>query len=243
VGVLRACLFDLGGVLVDTQRVHVEAWRRVAEELGCPFDEAMAGSLAGLSREDSLRTLLAGRRMAAPLFDAALLYKGELTERLLLEVDGSYVLPGVHLLLRSLERHGVWRAVVSSSRFAVPVLEQTGLRPLVDAVVDGRILWRPKPDPEAFQRAAAALLVPPDRCVVLDDGEAGVRAAHRGGFPVVGVGEAKLTARHWVPDLASLTVADLEAVVRGLGPRSAPSQAPRSEALADLAAGGEPPSS
>ena len=70
------------------------------------------------------------------------------------------------------------------------ILQRVGLDTWFDAVIDGNQITRSKPDPEVFLRAAQALGFPPARCLVVEDADAGVEAALRGGFPCAGIGPA-----------------------------------------------------
>ena len=78
--------------------------------------------------------------------------------------------------------------MASSSRNTPLILQRVGLDTWFDAVIDGNQITRSKPDPEVFLRAAQALGFPPARCLVVEDADAGVEAALRGGFPL---------RRHW----------------------------------------------
>ena len=85
---------------------------------------------------------------------------------------------------------GYRQAVASSSRNTPLILQRVGLETWFDAVIDGNQITRSKPDPEVFLRAAQALGFPPARCLVVEDADAGVEAALRGGFPCAGIGPA-----------------------------------------------------
>ena len=80
--------------------------------------------------------------------------------------------------------------MASSSRNTPLILQRVGLDTWFDAVIDGNQITRSKPDPEVFLRAAQALGFPPARCLVVEDADAGVEAALRGGFPCAGIGSA-----------------------------------------------------
>ena len=80
--------------------------------------------------------------------------------------------------------------MASSSRNTPLILQRVGLDTWFDAVIDGNQITRSKPDPEVFLRAAQALGFPPARCLVVEDADAGVEAALRGGFPCAGIGPA-----------------------------------------------------
>ena len=98
--------------------------------------------------------------------------------------------PEVRHALATLHAAGWKLAVGSSSRNAALILKKTALTELFDAIVDGNAITRAKPDPEVFLRAAAALGLPPESCLVIEDAEAGLRAAIAGGMMPIAIGTA-----------------------------------------------------
>ncbi len=90
--------------------------------------------------------------------------------------------------LAELRKRGILLAVGSSSRNAPLILERTGLLEQFDAVADGSIISRSKPDPEVFLKAAGLLKVRPEDALVVEDAAAGIQAAHDGGFDAVAFG-------------------------------------------------------
>jgi beta-phosphoglucomutase len=100
------------------------------------------------------------------------------------------ILPGIPEALELLKGAGVKAAIASSSRNAAYILEKIGLGGAFDAVVDGTHITRSKPDPEVFLLAARELGESPERCVVVEDADAGVAAAASAGMRAVAVGAA-----------------------------------------------------
>lgn len=189
----KAFIFDLDGVLVQTDRFHYLAWKEVADALGIPFDETVNDRLRGVSREDSLEIILE-RYAGAPLSKAE---KAALCERKNTLCRGylSAMTPGdvtedVRETLRVLRARGYRLAVGSSSKNAKLVLGRTGLIDAFDAVSDGTNITRAKPDPEVFCKAAEFLGIPSADCAVVEDAEAGIDAAKAGGFTAIGLGDA-----------------------------------------------------
>ncbi|MBT9252740.1 MAG: Beta-phosphoglucomutase [Brockia lithotrophica] len=213
-----AVVFDLDGVLVDTAKLHAEAWRRLAEELGISLSEEFLRSLRGLNRMDSLDRILewGGRT------EVGTAERERLAEQKNLWYVGSLehltprdVLPGVVELLDGLASYGVPVAVASSSKNARLVLERTGLAKRFSVVVDGNAVLRAKPDPTIFLEAFRRLGVSPRNGVVVEDAASGVEAARRAGARVVGVGRSEELpgADLVVSDLRELTVDRLRALV------------------------------
>jgi len=211
---IRACLFDLDGVLVDTARYHYLAWKRLAHELGFDFSRRDNERLKGVSRDRSLEILLEIGRLSV---DAAA--KRELAEKKnrwyvesISHMDETEVLPGGRPFLEELRRAGIRTALGSASKNAMTILRRTQLVDLFDAIVDGTKTARAKPDPEVFLLGARELQVEPQHCVVFEDAAAGIEAALRARMYCVGVGsrEALNQAQLVVGSLAEMTVDRLQ---------------------------------
>lgn len=197
---IKACIFDLDGVLVDTARFHYIAWKELARGLGFDFTEEDNEQLKGVSRTTSLEILL--RIGGITLSEAEKeRYADEKNKRYLSyvrQMTPDDVLPGVLPFLLSLKEKGIVIALGSASKNAPLILERVGLSAFFDAVVDGTMVSKAKPDPQVFQTAAELLGKAPENCIVFEDARAGIEAAHRAGMKAVGVGsqqqlpEAKL---------------------------------------------------
>lgn len=178
---LKACIFDLDGVVVDTAKYHYRAWKRLARQLGFDFTPDQNESLKGVSRMQSLDIVLriGGYRC------------GEEEKRRLAELKNSWyvqyisrmtpaeILPGVCHFINEARAAGIGTALASASRNAGTILRGVGLERFFDAVVDGTMVSAAKPDPAIFLLAARLLGVEPERCVVFEDAAAGVEAARR----------------------------------------------------------------
>lgn len=187
---MRAAIFDLDGVIVDTAKYHFLAWKRLAERLGFDFTQEDNEMLKGVSRERSLEILLAIGGFA--LDEAARSLLAEQKNRWYVEyiqtMDASEMLPGASRYLLLLRERGVKTALASASRNAAIILQRLGIASLFDAVIDGTHVRSAKPDPEVFIRAAEALGVAPRYCVVFEDSQAGIEAARRVRMGTVGIG-------------------------------------------------------
>ncbi len=209
---VKACLFDLDGVLTDTAAVHNRAWKATfdgylrdrAERTGEPFVEFdPAGDynayVDGKRREDGVRDFFASRSIELPdgsPDDApgtgSVYGIGNRKNQLLLktiEQDGVRVYEGSRRYLQAAQDAGLRRAVVSSSANTAQVLEVTGLAQYVELRVDGvtareRSL-KGKPSPDTFLAAAADLGVEPAQAVVFEDALSGAEAGRAGGFALV----------------------------------------------------------
>jgi beta-phosphoglucomutase family hydrolase len=207
---IRACLFDLDGVLTQTAKVHQAAWKRTFDEFLRSRDAAAAEFsqddynqyVDGKPREDGVRDFLASRGITLPEgadgdpADAATI-RGVATrknELLLRELDehGVQVYDGSMRYLRAVKQAGLATAVVTASANGEQVVAAGGFADLIDARVDGVVAKRDglrgKPAPDSFLAGARALGVPPAQAVVFEDALSGVAAGRAGEFGfVVGV--------------------------------------------------------
>lgn len=205
---MSALIFDMDGVVANTEPAHHRSWRMLADEEGVPFDHATALALRGRTREQSLELLLAGRVLPEAERSDWLARKQRMFLADLAAMGRDDVLPGVLPLLAEARAAGVPCAIASSSRNARGVIERLGLTGHFAVIADGASVARPKPAPDVFLHAAALLGMPPDRCVVIEDSRAGVDAGVAGGFAVLSVGEHPLAAHH-VRTLEGMALADL----------------------------------
>jgi beta-phosphoglucomutase family hydrolase len=198
---IRACLFDLDGVLTQTARVHAAAWKQMFDEYlrsrDEPFREFTQDDydeyVDGKPRQDGVRSFLESRGIHLPDDEIARLgnAKNELVQRLIHE-NGVQVYEGSVRYVEAVRDAGLRRAVVSSSSNTPEVLQAAGIEALFEAVVDGVVAEREglsgKPAPDTFLAGARALDVEPGQATVFEDALAGVEAGRAGSFGfVVGV--------------------------------------------------------
>lgn len=223
---VRACLFDLDGVLTDTASVHRRAWKTMFDEYlrhhAQPFrpfdiDADYLTYVDGKKREDGVRSFLASRGIEVPEETVHGLgnRKNEMFHRTMRE-DGVKVFEGSRRYLKAAAQAGLGRAVVSSSANTREVLEITGLSEFVQHRVDGVTMREEhiagKPAPDSFLRAAQLLDVKPQDAAVFEDALSGVAAGRAGNFGVVigvdRVGQSEALLRNGadvvVTDLAEL---------------------------------------
>lgn len=196
---IKGAIFDLDGVIVDTAKYHFLAWRDLAKELGFDFTEENNEALKGVSRMRSLEILLevggvSDKYSEQEKSDMAAKKNGEYVEYIS-RMDSSELLAGVEEFLVSLRGAGIKIALGSASRNAPLILDRVGICSLFDAVVDGSMTSQAKPDPEVFLLGAELLGLEASECVVFEDAQAGVEAAHRANMKCVGVGGSPLLSR------------------------------------------------
>ena len=168
---IKACIFDLDGVIVDTAKYHYLAWKRLANELGFDFTLEQNERLKGVSRMDSLDILL---EIGNKKLDEKTKY--ELAEKkntwyveYIGKMDDSEILSGVKEFLTSLKDNNIKIALGSASKNAVAILRQIKMIDYFDAIVDGTKVSKAKPDPEVFLLGARELDVDSRDCIVFED--------------------------------------------------------------------------
>ncbi len=205
---IKGAIFDLDGVIVDTAKYHYLAWKRLANELGFDFSPQDNERLKGVGRLESLEILLGigGLSCTEDLKLALAEVKNKWYVDYISRMDRSELLPGAEDYLLTLRRNGVRTALGSASKNAPLILDRLQISSCFDAIVEGSMVTRSKPDPQIFLLAAEKLSLAPGDCAVYEDAFAGVEAAKRGGMLAVGIGRAEdlPNADFVVPGLGSL---------------------------------------
>jgi beta-phosphoglucomutase len=188
--VLKACIFDLDGVIVDTAKYHYLAWKRLAEGLGFHFTEHDNERLKGVSRFDSLKILLSIGKIekTEQEFEELAAIKNQWYVEYVSRLTPSEILPGTLEILDFLKKRNIPVAIGSSSRNARIILSCIGLESAFGSIVDGTRIARAKPDPEVFTKAADDLGVNYSECIVFEDAFTGIEAAKNAGMKAVGIG-------------------------------------------------------
>jgi beta-phosphoglucomutase len=190
---IKAAIFDLDGVIIDTAHYHYIAWKRLASEFGITLTPAHNELLKGVSRLRSLEIILSLGKIELPD-----LQKEQLAEKknkwfveYIESIRPEEIYPGVRELLKVLKKKNIKVGLASSSKNAPRVIELLGIARDFDTIVDGTMITHTKPDPEIFLLAAHKLGIAPADCVVFEDAEAGVEAALAAGMKCVGVGSVE----------------------------------------------------
>lgn len=187
---LKACIFDLDGVIVDTAKYHYLAWKRLAAELGFDFTVEDNERLKGVSRMRSLEILLeiGGKSLSDEEKEEAAAKKNTWYVEYIKQLAPDEILPGVSKFLSELREQGLKIALGSASKNAPIILKRLDLNHLFDVVIDGSKVTHAKPNPEVFLKGAKALGLKPEECVVFEDAQAGIEAAKNGNMLCVGIG-------------------------------------------------------
>jgi beta-phosphoglucomutase len=185
---IQGFIFDLDGVITDTAEFHYRAWKRLADELGIPFSRQENEALRGIPRRESLLLLLKGRTLPEEQILDCMERKNDYYLEYIREINSANLLPGSIDLLHEIRSAGLKCAIGSASKNTCEVLERLGILELFDAIADGNSVERQKPEPDLFLFAASVLKLPPSAGIVVEDAAAGIEAALRGGFHIVGIG-------------------------------------------------------
>lgn len=196
-------IFDMDGVLFDTERICCECWNEVGEAMGLgDLSEGIRGCI-GLNRNDTeiLMRNLYGEDFPFEEFEETV---RAFMKRRLLE-EGVPVKEGVRELLEYLTENGYIIGMASSTerKSVMGHLEKTGLKGYFRTVVTGDMVEHSKPDPEIYLRACEELGVTPMNAIAIEDSPNGIRSAYRAGMKPV-----------MVPDLIEPT-AEIEAMLYG----------------------------
>jgi beta-phosphoglucomutase len=210
----KAVIFDLDGVITDTARFHYLAWKRLADAVGAPFDEAFNEHLKGVDRMGSLELILARAPRAFTAQEKAALAdaKNRHYQELVATMTPDDLLPGALRALEEVRAAGLRTGLASVSKNAFTVLDRLGIRGRFDDVVDAVTIANSKPHPEIFLTAARHLGVAPGDCLGVEDAAAGVASIKDAGMRAVGVGDAQVLARadYIIPSLREFRLADYE---------------------------------
>jgi pseudouridine-5'-monophosphatase len=208
-------IFDLDGVLLDTEPLYTAATQTVVARYGKTFDWSIKSNMVGRPALDSARYLVAA--LALPL--SAEEYLREREKRLIDLFAGAEPCPGAREITRALAARGVAQSVATSSErahFDIKTRRHAEwFRVFSNVVVgDDPRLHRGKPAPDIFLLAADDARVPPARCVVVEDSPAGIAAARAAGMQAVAVPDPHMDRGRFADaDLVVASLLELEAVL------------------------------
>lgn len=190
---MKAVIFDLDGVLVSTDELHYQAWKKLTEKIGVYFDRTINRRLRGVGRMNCLEIILERYEGKPFLKEEKIVLaeeKNKTYQTLLKTMSPENVSEDVRYTLKVLRERGYKLGLGSASKNAGFILEQTDLRNALDEIVDGNYITNSKPDPEVFLKAAEFLGEAPKDCLVVEDAEAGIMAGIAGGMKTASIGDA-----------------------------------------------------
>ena len=208
---MDAVIFDLDGLLADTEIISLKVYQELLKDFGIPFtEETYSREYSGHREEENVQRFLDTYDLPWN-FDQTLEKVYELEVRIL--AKGVNLKKGAKKLLAFLQREGIPIALATSSveSRARMILDSNGILSLFDHLVFAKDVKRSKPYPDMFLKACSDLNVLPENCLVLEDSEAGIEAAYRAGIPVICIPDLKMPAQSFL-NKTEQVFQDLDAV-------------------------------
>ena len=192
--VIKGLIFDLDGVIVNTDIYHFKAWKQVASQYSIELDSSINERLKGLSRRDSWNLImeLGNIQLSDEETNLILETKNSLYRKELKNLSRDNILLGVEDFLQELNQKDFKLAIGSSSKNARDILHYLNLSSSFNSIIDGSMVKNLKPSPDIFIKAAKTLALETNQCLVFEDALSGVQAAKAGGFKVIAVGNKEL---------------------------------------------------
>jgi beta-phosphoglucomutase family hydrolase len=188
---LRALIFDMDGVIVHSNPVHREAWVAYNRRFGLETTEAMHQRMYGKRNDQIVLDFFGPPFSAAPLTSAQVFEHGAAKEALYREMmrpllPAAFV-PGLAAFIRRHTHLAIGLGTNAEPPNVKFILEESGLGPYFQAIVDGHQVKNAKPAPDIYLEVARRLNIAPEHCVVLEDSLSGVAAGLAAGMRVIGV--------------------------------------------------------
>lgn len=190
---IKAVLFDLDGVIVDTAKFHYIAWKKLADMHNIYFDKDINERLKGVSRAISLEIILEKSHIIFSEKD-----KEEMCEtknnwylEMVEDLTHADTFKGVYELLLTIRSYNIKTAICSASKSASHIIEKLELTDFFDEILGGADVKNPKPDPEIFVLASQRFGLKASECIVIEDAYAGIEAAKKANMLAVGIGDYK----------------------------------------------------
>lgn len=189
---IKAVIFDLDGVIVSTDEYHYQAWKSIADKESIKFGRSENNRLRGVSRSESLEIILekSSKNYTQNEKKGLLELKNNIYKGLLENLSSEDILPYVNEVITYLKSMSIKIAIGSSSKNTSLILEKIGMENTFDAIADGTMITKSKPDPEVFLIASKKLNINPLDCLVVEDAKAGVEAAISCNMKVAAIGDA-----------------------------------------------------
>jgi beta-phosphoglucomutase len=179
-------IFDMDGVLLDSNPAHREAWALYNRKFGLETTDAMHQRMYGKRNDQIVRDFF-GEDLPPEEVAARGAAKEELYREMIGDRVEDMLVPGLRSFL---ERYRTMPKAIATNAEPANVnflLDRANLRPYFQVVVDGHQVSHPKPHPEVYLRAAELLRAEPAKCVVLEDSHSGVEAGRAAGMRVIGI--------------------------------------------------------
>lgn len=206
---ISGVVFDMDGLLLDTEQLYFDAFRRTLTALDLPQDDALFMSMVGTNHALGSKLLTEGLAGRVTLDDFNAIWDADIAQRI---ADGIPVKPGVRTVVTTLQTLRIPFAIATSTRTdrAKHHLARAGIADLFDLIIGGDQVRSSKPAPDIYLRACATLGLDPTLCAAFEDSENGVRAALAAGLITVQIPDVvpptpdlRAMGHHIAPDLTS----------------------------------------
>ena len=183
---LKAVIFDMDGVLVDSEPLHARAAVLALKNLGVDISIEYFYGFIGSTTIHMLETLIQDYNLSSTVSEILILYNE--AKHQLIQVEGYEAVPYTKELIIDLYKHGVKLAIASSSTSTEieDVVKALGIGSYFDKLISGTTVKHPKPAPDVFLKAVTELGINKSECIIFEDSCNGVRAAKAAGIPVIG---------------------------------------------------------
>jgi beta-phosphoglucomutase len=216
---IRTVIFDMDGVIIDTEPIHHHAFLTQFAELGITVPNALYASFLGSSTRNVFQQLKQEFDLPQTV-EELLLRKRAIFNHTFDHDAGLDLLPGVRVLIEDLQRHGVELVVASSASNATiaRVFNRFGLTPYFTHIISGEDFAQSKPNPAIFLHAAALAETPVAECIVIEDSANGVAAAKAAGIYCIGyasphsAGQDLRLADRVVQHFSELSAGEIQAI-------------------------------
>jgi len=209
---IKAIIFDVDGVIFDSEKIHVEAWHRVFGKRGITLGADVYA--AGIGVEDRIFLMALQKKGTVPMaLSTDVLIEEKVSALMDIAEHGAYFLPGMKRFLHALsKRYALGAASNSYTGLVMRMLEKGGVDSLFTCILTRENVKNPKPAPDIYLSCAARLGVEPDQCCVVEDSPVGIKAAKAAGMkcaavpftlPPEALGEADTIL--WKPSVRLLT--------------------------------------
>jgi|TARA_B110000090_G_scaffold188848_1_gene219395 beta-phosphoglucomutase len=184
---LKACIYDLDGVITNTAKYHYDSWKWVGGQLDYVLTEKQNMKLKGVGRKESLDKILkwSASRISEAQKQNLLVQKNQMYLEFIDKMTPEEAFTGFREFNKLAKSQGIKVAIGSSSRNAIRIIDKLDLVLAFHAIVDGGMTENSKPEPDIFLLAAEKLQCKPHECLVIEDSQAGLTAAKKAGMKSV----------------------------------------------------------
>ncbi len=211
----KAIIFDMDGVLVDSEPHHIRSERRMFEKMQIPISQEEHALFMGTATDVMWSRIIENKQLDLELEEMVAMQNRE-THLYFSGLPYMEPMSGLVSLLKQIKKQGIPMAVASSSSVGTIdiVMERSGLRSFFEHVVSSSVVGKSKPAPDVFLYAAQLLQTPPEDCMVIEDSTNGVRAAKAAGMYCVAYAGASSEGQdHSLADRIIYDYAELEELV------------------------------